>query len=304
MATLKGQNFRILLYNSTASKWSVIGMSSNCTVSLGTNTEESSTKDDTGMASKPEVTSKNWQVSVDSLNVADVGTLLTSIKAMTSFTLMWDEVNTTDNQSPVHADFARTGQAFLTDATFSFNDRENSVKNLTFVGSGILGSAPSEPSVQTVSAGSYTKGQFVRLFLGSDNTTTPAAVIAACKQLQFHTSVTVEDATTKDTTGSWVVQEPTAISFDISTNALMRSGEAISSLVDGVAVADVMSIYEAGTPVKFQIANVSGNNNRTKGSVIVSGSVIISSLSLNGPNRANATYDASLTGWGDYTVGA
>lgn len=304
MATLKGQNFRILIYNSTASKWSVVGMASNCSVSLGTNTEESSTKDDTGMASKPEVTSKNWQVSVDSLNVADVGSLLTSIKAMTSFTLMWDEVSTTDNQSPVHADFARTGQAFLTDATFSFNDRENSVKNLTFVGSGTLGSAPSDPSVQTVSAGSYTKGQFVRLFLGSDNNTPPTAVIAACKQLQFHTSVTVEDATTKDTTGSWVVQEPTAISFDISTNALMRSGEVISSLVDGVAVADVMSIYEAGTPVKFQIANVSGNNNRTKGSVIVSGSVIISSLTLNGPNRANATYDASLTGWGDYTVGS
>jgi hypothetical protein len=56
--------------------------------------------------------------------------------------------------------------------------------------------------------------------------------------------------------------------------------------------------------VKFQIANVSGANQRTKGSVLMSGSVIVSSLSINAANRQNATYDATLTGYGDYTVGS
>jgi hypothetical protein len=56
--------------------------------------------------------------------------------------------------------------------------------------------------------------------------------------------------------------------------------------------------------VKFQIANVSGDNQRTKGSVIVSGSVIISQLTMNGQNRANADYTATLNGYGEYTVGA
>ena len=59
MATLKGQNFRVLTYDSTASKYRVLGMSTNCVVTLNSNTDESSTKDDVGLASKPEVISKS-----------------------------------------------------------------------------------------------------------------------------------------------------------------------------------------------------------------------------------------------------
>jgi hypothetical protein len=129
-------------------------------------------------------------------------------------------------------------------------------------------------------------------------------VIAAAKQLSLHVSLTLEDASTKDTTGDWVIQEPTGLSFDISTTALMRSGETIASAVDAQALSDLEDIYEDATPVKFQIANVSGDNQRTKGSVIVSGSVIITQLTLNAQNRANADYTATLNGYGDYTVGA
>ena len=304
MATLKGQNFRILSYNSTSSKWSVIGMATNCVVTLGTTTDESSTKDDVGMASKPEVTAKNWQVQVDSLDVSDVGAMLTAIKSLTKFKLMWDETSTTDNQTPESNSFCRQGDAYLSDATFTFDDRANSTKSLQFTGCSALSAGPVSPTSASVSAGAYTKGQYVRLFLGSDNTATPAAVVAASKSLQVHVSLSLEDSTTKDTTGDWTVQEPTALSYDISTNALVRSGETITSGVTAQDVASLETIYEASTPVKFQIANVSGANNRTKGSVIMSGSVIVSQLTLTGQNRNNAVYDASLTGWGTYTVGS
>jgi predicted secreted protein len=116
--------------------------------------------------------------------------------------------------------------------------------------------------------------------------------------------MSMEDATTKDTTGDWQVQEPVGLSYDISTSALMRSGDTVTSTVAGNTLADVMSIYEASEPVKWQIAAVSGTNNRDKGAVIASGSVVITSLTLNGPNRQNATYDAQLNGYGIYTVGA
>jgi predicted secreted protein len=155
-----------------------------------------------------------------------------------------------------------------------------------------------------VDASVYTKGQFVRLFLGSDNTTTPAAVIAAARQLSFHVSMSLENATTKDTPGDWQIQEPTGLSYDISSTALMRGNDTISSSVAGKSLGDIEDIYEAGTPVKFQIANVSGDNQRTKGAVIVSGSVIIATLTLNGPNRQNADYTTALNGYGAYTVGA
>lgn len=295
---LKGQNFRI--YNGQ----SVIGMATGCTVTLSSNTDDAGTKDDVGMASKPSVISKSWSVSVESLSVADVGAMLTAIKSLTPFTLMWDESSTTDNQTALGEAFARTGTAYLNDATFNFNDRENSTKSLQFTGSGPLSKVTETPATTVLSPGSYTKGQFVRLFLSSDNTATPAAVVAAAKQLSLHVSLTLEDATTKDTNGDWQIQEPTALSYDISTTALMRSGETITSSVSGKSVADIEDIYEGGEPVKWQIANVSGANQRTKGAVIASGSVIIATLTLNGPNRQNADYTANLNGYGAYTVGA
>ena len=110
MATLKGKNFRILTYDTTASKYKVVGMATSCTVNLNTNTDDGGTKDDVGMAQKPNVTSKSWQVSVESLNVSDVAAMLTAIKSLTPFTLLWDETSTTDNQTAEGATFARKGQ--------------------------------------------------------------------------------------------------------------------------------------------------------------------------------------------------
>jgi hypothetical protein len=304
MATLKGQNFRVLTYDSTASKYKVLGMSTNCVVTLNANADESSTKDDVGLASKPEVISKSWSIQVDTLNVVDAAAMLTAIKAMNPLTILFDEVSTTDNQTALGAAVARTGQAYINDLTLTFNDRENSAKSIQLTGSGALSKVQTAPSVATIAAGTYTKGQFVRLFLGSDNTNTPSKVIAAARQMSMHVSLTLEDMSTKDTTGDYTIQEPTGISFDISTTALMRSGETITSEVDAQALSDLEDIYEGSTPVKFQIANVSGDNQRTKGSVIVSGSVIISQLTMNGQNRANADYTAALNGYGGYTVGA
>ena len=304
MATLYGQNFRILTYDTVASKFKCVGMATNCTVNLSTNTESSETKDDTGRAAKPEVVSKSWQVSVESLSVADAAAMLTAIKAMTPFTLLWDEVSTTDNQTPEEATFSRKGSAYLNDLTLTFDDRTNASKQLQFTGSGPLETVTTTPAFETISAGSYTKGQFIRLFLGEDNTTTPVKVLAAPQSLSLHVSVSLETTTTKDTQGDFVVQEPTGISYDISTSGLVRSGDTITSSVAAIDLAALQTIYEGSAPVKWQIANTSGANNRTKGSVICSGSVILSSLGIEASNRQVAKFNASFNGWGDYAVGS
>lgn len=304
MATLKGQNFRIYTYDSTAAKYKVVGMATNCVVTLNTNQSDASTKDDIGMAAKPTVDSKSWQVQVDSLNVADVGAMLTAIKSLTPFKLMWDECSTVNNQSASGAGIARIGDAYLSDATFTFDDRTNSTKSLQFSGTSQLEKQASSPSTEVISAGSYTKGQFVRLFLSTDNTTTPTSVIAASKTLSLHVSLSLENASTKDTEGDWLVQEPTALNYDISVGALMRSNDTITSSVGAQAVEDIEEIYEGATPVKWLIGNVTGDNQRTLSSTIVSGSGIIQTLTLNGPNRQNADYTAQIVGYGAYNVGA
>ena len=303
MVTLKGQNIRVLLQDGNVFK--VVGKSTNCTVTLTGNTDDASTKDDVALASKPEITSKSWSVQVESLDVTDTAAVLNAIKNLTPFTLIWDETATADNQTAQAAAYSRKGQAYMNDVTFNWNDRENSTKQLQFTGSGALEKLSTAPEMEIVTVdGAYTKGQFVRLFLGNDNSAVPAKIVAGAKSLSLHISMTLEDATTKDTEGDWKVQEPTALSFDISTNALVRSGDTITSTVQGQNLASIEDIYEAGTPVRFQIANTSGANNRTKGAIICSGSVVVTQLTLNAPNRQNATYDTQLTGYGIYTVAA
>ena len=309
MDPLKGQNLRILASSFDSSSWACIGMSTTCTITFTNNTDDASTKDDVGLSTKPEVVSKAWSVQVDSLNVLNAAAMLTAIKSMQKVEIMWDEVGTADNQTPVTgsgvAAYARKGLAFLSDLTLSFNDRENSAKNLQFTGASPLEVIPTTGmSYDVLEPGSYTKGQFVRLFLGSDNTAAPSRVIAFSKQLQVHISLQMEDATTKDTEGNWQIQEPTGLSYDITSNALVRGGDAISSQVQAQGLSEIESIFEAGTPVKFQIANVSGANNRTKGAVIMSGSVIVSQLEIQAQNRTTSQYNTTLNGYGEYVVGA
>ena len=299
---LKGQNFRILIYDTTATKFKCIGMSQSCTVNLTANVDDSSTKDDVGGSAKPEVTSNAWSVSVESLNVVDAGAMLTAIKSMTPFTLMWDETSTTDNQSIEEASYARKGQAYINDLTLQFDDRTNSAKSLQFQGTSALEKLTTTPSTDTIAAGSYTKGQFVRLFLADSSN--PALVVAGAKTLSLHCSLSLEDATTKDTPGTWSVQEPTGYTYDISSNALVASNETITSGVGGQTLATLMDFYEASTLMYWQIANVSGDNQRTKGSVICSGQCRITSLAINAANRQVATYDTQLSGYGEMTVGA
>ena len=301
---LKGSNFRILVYDTTASKFKCVGMATSCSITQNSNTDDGGTKDDVGLAAKPVVTSQSWSVQVDSLNVSDAAAMLTAIKSLTPFTLLWDETSTANNQTPEEAAFSRTGTAFLSDLTLQFDDRANSSKSLQFTGSGPLSTVSTTPAFEAISAGSYTKGQFVRLFLSSDNTAAPAAVIGAAKTLSLHVSMSLESASTKDTPGTWDVQEPTALNYDISTSALVRGNDTITSAVGAKSFADLETIKEAGNPVKWCIANVSGDNQRMKGAVIVSGSVIITQLQANAAVKQNADYSATLTGYGAYTVGA
>ena len=197
---------------------------------------------------------------------------------------------------------ATLAQAYLNDLTLTFDDRTNSAKSLQFTGTSALEKQTTTPSTDIIAAGSYTKGQFVRLFLSDSSN--PALVIAGAKTLSLHVSLSMESATTKDTTGNWDVQEPTGLSYDISSNALVASNETITSGVGGQTLATLMDFYEASTLMYWQIANVSGANQRTKGSVIVSGQTRITSLAINAANRQVATYDTKMSGYGDYTVGA
>lgn len=307
MRTLKGQNLRIYTeVDSQENHWKVVSMATNCTITLTNNTEESLTKDDLGMANKPVVVSHGWSVQVDSMDVLDAAAMLTAIKTFKRFKLMWTESNIADNQTAVPASysFQRYGYAFINDLTLTFNDRETAAKSVQFLGDGWLLDSPTLAGTEVQPIGSITKGQYVRLFLGQNNLETPTRVIAAAKQLSFHVSVQFENTSTKDTEENWVRNEPVGISYDITTNALVKAFEDITSEVQANDFNDIESDMEGETPIKFRICNVDGANNRTIDSDIVSGSVVMTSLVVNAPNRQTATYTATMQGYGIYEVAA
>lgn len=302
---LKGQNLRIaIIPNGAQSSPMVVAKSTGCTITLNNNVEEASHKDVVGMASMPVVTSKGFNISVDSLDVSDAATLLSQIQSCTPFIVEWDETSTVNNQTREKATFARKGLAYINDLTLNFNDREISAKQVQLIGTGELTTIPTSETWSPVAVSqSFTRGQFVRLFLGNDNSAVPTKVIGAARQLSLHVALAMENSTTKDTEGDWENQQPTGISFDINSTALTRSGETITSEVQAQGLADLEEIYKNGIPVRFLIANVSGANQRTMGTVIVSGSVILQTLTINAPNRQDSDYSSQMVGYGPYVVG-
>lgn len=148
-----------------------------------------------------------------------------------------------------------------------------------------------------------TKGQFIRLFLSDDDQASGLKVIAAAKELTLHLSAQVENSSTKDTTGNFVENEITALSYDISTTSLVLSGD--DSLITGAKhLASLEAMYDDDNLLAWQIANVSGTNNRTKGTVICSGKAYLTQLTINSANRQNATAQTTLKGYGEIVVGS
>ena len=300
----QGQNFRLLQQDPVSGKFRCFGMSTNASINQSSNTDDATTKDVLGMASMPTVTTKSAQISVETLTISNAVELLKAIASGVPFTLIWDEVSAVNNQTPVGAAYARTCKAFLNDVTINLNDRENTATSLQFTSASAVEKITTTPTYEMVEPGTFVKGQFVRLFLSKNNTDTPENVVLAPKSLSLHVSLSLEDATTKDTEGNWQVQEPTGLSYDISLNALIKSGETITSSVPAVSLTDLQDIYEASEPVKWEIAHTSGANNRTKGEVICAGSAVLTALNISAQNRTVCKYDATFNGYGPYETPA
>lgn len=140
MATIKGQNLRVLVGGKC------VAMATSCTFHIAGQTEDSSTKDDTGDWASNEVTGLSWDASTDSLvTLTDNGTngelptdLMTLIINKTLVTLTFDTTNGTNNRTAGNSAIKRTGQAYLTDYSLTAPNRQNSTITCQFTGTGPL----------------------------------------------------------------------------------------------------------------------------------------------------------------------
>ena len=124
-------------------------------------------------------------------------------------------------------------------------------------------------------------------------------VIALATDLTFHVSAQTEDSTTKDTTdttGMWQENDVTGLSYDIQISALIGSGTDTA-----VQLADIINGIN-DEELDWELAIVGGNQNRLKITTIATGKGKLTNVNPTGTNRQSATYSATLTGVGPYTV--
>ena len=140
MGTIKGQNLRVMVGGKC------IAMATSCQIHIGTQLEDSSTKDSTGDWQEQEVTGLNWDATTDSLvTLEDNGTngelpqdLMSLIINKTLVTLTFDQTAGTNNRVGQNSVIKRSGSAYLTDYNLTAPNRQNSTLNCKFTGTGPL----------------------------------------------------------------------------------------------------------------------------------------------------------------------
>ena len=140
MGIIKGQNLRVMVGGKC------VAMSTSCQIHIGTQLEDSSTKDSIGDWQEQEVTGLNWDATTDSLvTLEDNGTdgelpqdLMSLIINKTLVTLTFDQTAGTNNRVGQNSVIKRSGSAYLTDYNLTAPNRQNSTLNCKFTGTGPL----------------------------------------------------------------------------------------------------------------------------------------------------------------------
>lgn len=140
MGTIKGQNLRVMVGGKC------VAMATSCTIHVAAQTEDSSTKDDTGDWAENEVVGLSWDASTDSLvTLTDNGTngelpvdLLSLIINKTKVQLTFDTTGGTNNRTGQNSAIKKSGYAYLTDYSLTAPNRQNSTLTCQFSGTGAL----------------------------------------------------------------------------------------------------------------------------------------------------------------------
>jgi hypothetical protein len=141
------------------------------------------------------------------------------------------------------------------------------------------------------------KGQNLRVMAG-DNAR-QCGCLAAATTCTAHVAAVVGESSTKDTEGDWVVNEVTAIQWDVTAEAL---------IIEPVDYDNALHLEDLEIGKRYwvyftQTATTAGTQNRTPITNVIQlkGSAILSDLQLTAQDQDIATYSAKFTGTGDLT---
>ena len=141
LVKLLGQNFRAFV-GGLAAAYAVVE-ETNVSVQINGNMEDGTSKDTENSWTEESMTSKQWQIQVDSLEAtaARLKAIITQFNSDSAVSVGFDQTATTaggQNRTPSNAPFARSGQAHLTDVSISAPNRSNITTSLTYQGTSAL----------------------------------------------------------------------------------------------------------------------------------------------------------------------
>ena len=134
------------------------------------------------------------------------------------------------------------------------------------------------------------KGQNLRILLGGK-------CVAFATSCTVHTSISLEESSTKDSTNGAAENTPTGYSWDISVDALY-SVETDATGVNGIGALD-MALAQQRVQVEFEQTSGAKNRVPVTGSVKYSGYAYVNDISITAANKQNVTYTLQATGDGE-----
>lgn len=137
---IKGQNFRTFIGEDYEA---AVVEATSCQVTVSGNMEDATTKDSEGGYTEEQMVSKQWSVSVDSVDasVANLRALITRFNSDSYTYVGWDQTSTTAgemNRTAVGANFARSGLAILNDLSIQADNRATIQVSCQYQGSGAI----------------------------------------------------------------------------------------------------------------------------------------------------------------------
>lgn len=138
------------------------------------------------------------------------------------------------------------------------------------------------------------KGQNLRIKLGQK-------YVAFATNATVHIGASLEESSTKDSTNGWQQQEVTGMNWDISVDALYS----VDTDATGVNAVDALDMILAQQKVLVEFTQAAGEKNRVPGTGAIkySGYAWVNDVSVNTPNRQNASYTLQATGDGQLVKG-
>lgn len=140
MATVKGQNLRVLVGSST-SNLKCIAAAQSCTLRVDAVAESTGSKDVANDWDTKEITRIDWEVTVEALvtlGTDATGTQLANLTTGQTYTLRLSQTNGSQNRSQVANALQMTGKAILTDLSVTAQDNQESTFSAKFIGDGEL----------------------------------------------------------------------------------------------------------------------------------------------------------------------